>query len=167
VSDQDFMRAAVAGQTAITNTSTLQSSTTSNAAYILIERVMDALGNTVYANVGTFGVDNERPTIAVGPGSIATNNTTNNTTAVIVVAVTDTFSGPESLRFRGTIYSVLEVDANADTDTRCIVDAVGNTGPTPVNGDPCPLITVSPLVNVGGQTENGTIVHPNAAANND
>jgi hypothetical protein len=126
---------------------------------------MDALGNTVYANVGTFGVDLENPnlTTVAGPAPINGIGAAND----ITIAVSDTFSGPATAQFRGTVSSVLEVDSDAGTELRCVLDNLGNAGSIgalPASGV-CPLVTVA-LTNVGGQTENGTILLPDAAATN-
>jgi uncharacterized protein YjdB len=167
LASQSAFRTAVSGLTAITSASQLQSSTVSNAAYILVERATDALGNTIYANLGTFGVDLENPTIAVGPGSVAATGTINAAANDVVVAVTDTFSGPITLQFRGTISSVLEVDSDAGTEVRCITSSAGATAAVGGSGV-CPLVTLTGgLTNIGGQTEIGTITVPQAAANND
>lgn len=166
VGTQAQMAAAVAGLSPITSAAQLASSTVNNAAYRLIVEATDALGNVNYSATGTFGVDLEMPTIAVGAGSVALNGTINAAANDIVVAVTDTFSGPIRLQARGTIYSVLEVDNDADTEVRCIIDAAGNTAAVGASGV-CPLFSATPLVNIGGQTELGTIVVPQAAANND
>jgi hypothetical protein len=163
---QAEMATAVATGTAITLGGNLASSSISNTQYTLIVEAKDALGNVVYSQGGTFGVDLENPTIATAAGSIANNST--NQTADMTVAVTDTFSGPHNIQVRGTIYSVLEVDADAGTEVRCLADlTTGAVAPVPASGV-CPLLSLLAgppfLTNVGGQTENGTIVIPDPAA---
>lgn len=169
VATQANMAAAVisAGARVVVNAADLGSSSLSNSAWILVSKSVDALGNTIYGNIGTFGVDIDAPTDAADATSMPSTGTINSA-ADLVVNVSDVHSGPIQLEFQGTVWSVLEVNpANAATEASCVRDNAGTVTPRTAGAPDfgvCPFVLVA-LTNVGGTTEQGTANHPPIAGN--
>lgn len=158
--------AAVASGTTITSASQLPESTVSNEFYTLVVEAKDALGNVAYAEAGDFGVDLTLPTLVMqtvpAPLVPSAANNSINPAGEVDVNITDTFSGPRSVRARITIYSVLQVDANADTDIQCWSIATGAFVALPGSGI-CPTADIAVVDEPATTTERATVLIPTPA----
>lgn len=181
VGTQAQMAAATDGIAPLSATNRPPSSGTLNNAFRLILKAMDRLGNVSYAASSTFGMDTDNPILSIRPSppnlaTMAADGSVN-TDLDIHLAVADVHSGPEALRVRAANFSVLEVNGNATVEARCltapgVLGAVPATGGTFAPGTPvsipaaCTAFLIT-TTDVGGQTEPGDIIHPDAADANE
>lgn len=156
--------AAVATGTEITTASQLPESTVSNEFYTLVVEAKDALGNVAYAEAGDFGVDLTLPTLIIQTVPVAASAANNSTNPVdeINVNITDTFSGPRSVRARITIHSVLEADADAGTEIQCWSIATGAFVALPGSGV-CPTADLAVTDQPATTNETAVVTIPTPA----